>query len=402
MADLKLTLPAAQLLSVEAQGLRQPLSRPAVKEDVLATIRRLGLLQIDTINIVARAPYLALFSRLGDYQPAWLDELLAEGRIFEYWAHAACFLPIEDYPYHRRIMLEGQRMYYRDGWYEQNRPAVDGVLAHVRANGAVRSADFEGEKRAGGWWNWKIEKNALEYWFSTGDLMVRRRENFQRVYDLRERVLPGWDDTRAPSPEEVYRKLVERTVHALGIARPAWVWDYFRLNKVKVAAAIKELAREGRLREVAVEGWEEPALLHPERIEQARAALDGGLEATHTTLLTPFDALISDRKRALQLFNFDYSIECYLPPAKRKYGYFALPLLHRGAFAGRLDAKAYRKEGFFEVKSLYLEEGVTPGEELAAAVAGAIRRCAAWHATPEVRLGRCTPEEFRLHVEPLL
>lgn len=394
MTALKLTLPAVRQLLLEAQGLRVSPPQPTTKEDVVTAIRRMGLLQIDTINVVARSPYLVLFSRLGSYPPGWLDELLAEGRIFECWAHAACFLPAEDYPIHRALGLEGVRVVYSEEWYKHHQAEVDAVLAHVRANGAVRSADFEGKNNPGGWWNWKIEKNALEYWFGEGALMVARRENFQRVYDLRERVRPDWDDARALPLEDAYRALVERSVLALGAVQPGWVWDYFRLPKTRVSALLKQLVAAGRLVEAQVEGWDAPALVHAQRVPQAEAALDGGLQASYTTLLSPFDPLVCDRKRALALFGFDFSIECYLPAPKRKYGYFLLPLLHRGALVGRLDAKAHRKDGEFEVKGLFLEPDVPLSEALAAEVAAAIQRCADWHATPQVRLSRCEPEAF--------
>ncbi len=258
-----LTLPAARLLQLEAQGLLNPPDHPAAPADVLAAVRRMASLQIDTIHIVARSPYLVLFSRLGDYQPAWLDQHLAQGALFEHWGHAACFLPVEDYPYFRRFMLDGMRKFFSDSFVEENRAVLDAVLAHVRANGPMRSADFESEKKPGGWWNWKIEKLALEYWFLRGDLMIARRDKFQRVYDLRERVLPEWDNSRAPSLAETLRALVRRTVQVLGIARPAWVWDYYRLSKRAVQQALAELVAEGELCEVQVEGWEGPALVAP-------------------------------------------------------------------------------------------------------------------------------------------
>jgi hypothetical protein len=291
-------------------------------------------------------------------------------------------------------MLDKVRDYYSASFVEKNQAVMDAVLAQVRANGPLRSADFAGVKSPGGWWNWKIEKDALEYWFGQGELMVARRDKFQRVYDLRERVLPSWDDARAPTLAETYRALVRRSVQALGIARPAWVWDYFRLSKRVVQNELAGLVAEGELCEVAVEGWPEPALVLRENLAVLEAAASGRLAARYTTLLSPFDPLVWHRERARQLFNFDYSIECYLPAPKRIYGYFCLPVLHNGALVGRLDAKAYRKEGFFEVKSFYFEEGIEPTAELAEAVGAAIRRCAAWHATPEVRLLACRPASF--------
>ncbi len=389
-----LTLSAARLVQLEAQGLLTAPEHPATREDVLSAVRRMALLQIDTIHVVARSPYLVLFSRLGAYQNAWLDQQLAEGALFEHWAHAACFIPTEDYPYSRRFMLDGQRDYFSSSFIDDNRQVLDGVLAHIRANGPMRSADFESEKSPGGWWNWKIEKRALEYWFLRGELMVSRRDKFQRVYDLRERVLPDWDDARAPSLAETHRALILRSIRALGVARPEWVWDYYRLPKRTIQSVLPGLLAQGEVLELQVDGWPEPALALPETLPLLEAAAAGQLTAGHTTLLSPFDPLVWHRERARQLFNFEFSIECYLPAPKRVYGYFVLPVLHNGALVGRLDAKAYRKEGYFEVKAFYLEEGVAPSLELAGALAAAIRRCAAWHATPEVRLGSCSPASF--------
>lgn len=383
-----LTLQAARMLVLEAQGLRLPPARPAVKADVPAAIRRMGALQIDTISVVARSPYLSLWSRLGAYDPAWLDESLAEGQIFEYWAHAACFLPAEDYLLHRRLMLDDRRLYFGQPWFEQHRNEVEAVLAHVRGNGAVRSADFTGKKNPGGWWNWKMEKRALEYWFARGELMVARRRSFQRVYDLRERVRPGWDDGAVPPMDEVLRRLALRSVGALGIARPAWVADYFHLKKTEMAPAVQALTREGRLLEVPVDAWPEPALVLPEHAGLVEQAAAGELQAEVTTLLTPFDSLVWDRARTRQMFGFDFTIECYVPAPKRIYGYYLLPVLHRGALVARMDVKAHRKEKVFEVRALHWEPGIDPAGEMREAVMAAVQRCADWHATPEVRLTR--------------
>ncbi|HWQ83501.1 MAG TPA: crosslink repair DNA glycosylase YcaQ family protein, partial [Anaerolineales bacterium] len=179
-----------------AHGLAQPPPRKAEKADVLAMIRRMNLLQIDTINVIARSPYLVLWSRLGDYPPAWVDELLEEGALFEYWAHALCFLPIEDFPLYRRRMLDGVRGWGdTDEWIRQHAGTVAMILQRIREEGGLRSADFKNDHHpAGGWWNWKEEKTALEVLFIRGDLMSARRQRFQRVYDLPERVLPGWED----------------------------------------------------------------------------------------------------------------------------------------------------------------------------------------------------------------
>lgn len=394
MSIPSLNLKQLRLVNLEALGLLSSPPPHAGKLDVLNAIRRIGLLQIDTINIVARSSYFVLFSRIGNYQTRWLDELQLKKSIVEQWAHVACYVPIEDYPLMRQRTLEGSRISYFHGWAKENQEKVDAVLDSVRANGPMSSSDFKSPKRPGGWWNWKFEKAALEHWFNVGQLYVIRRDNFKRVYDLHERAMPEWDDLSLPTIDEVYRQLILKTIHVLGIARSSWLDDYYRIQKKVVNDFLPELIGSGRVCEVSVEGWEEPALYLPEDEPLLTAATDGKLVANHTTLLSPFDPLVWDRERTRQVFNFNFSIECYLPKEKRKYGYFLLPILHNGELIGRLDAKAHRKEKVFEIISLYLEETVVPSQELALAVAGAIQNCAAWHQTPQVVLTRCASSEF--------
>jgi len=391
---LSLTLAAARNLHLAVQGLDRRPRRRARKADVLAAIRRMGALQIDTIHVVARSPYLVLWSRLGDYEPAWLDEHLAEGALFEYWAHEACFLPIEHYALFRHRMLDpsGMGWKYHVEWLEQHRAEVERVLDRIREHGPVRAADFErNDGKAGGWWEWKTEKRALETLFTAGELMIARRHNFQRVYDLRERVHPTWDDALLPPRDEALRALALEAVRALGIAPARWVADYFRMSKRETPAIVRSLAEAGALLPVSVEGWSEPWYLHPAHRELAERAAAGAIRPTLTTLLSPFDPVVWDRARALALFGFDYRLECYTPAPKRKYGYFVLPILRRGALVGRLDAKAHRAAGIFEVKALYLEPGVRLSDALVRDVASAIRECAAWHGTPEVVIRRAEP-----------
>lgn len=387
MLTSELSAGAARAVMIAAQGLEaRPHSAPE-KADVLRAIRRMGALQIDTIQVVARSPYLVLWSRLGDYDPRWLDELLAEGQVFEYWSHEACFLPAEDYPLYRRRMLDARSMgwKYSHEWVRTHRREVARVLAHVREHGPTRSSDFaRTDGKAGGWWEWKPEKRALEMLFTAGELMIARRHNFQRLYDLRERVVPSWDDSRLPPEGEARRALVLKAVRALGLAKARWVADYFRTSKRETAAAVQELADEGRLLRFKVEGWGEEALAHPEHRGLLEQAGRGSLRPGLTTLLSPFDPLVWDRARARETFGFDYRLECYTPAPKRQYGYFTLPILHGDRLVGRLDPKARRKDGVFEVKSLYLEPGVRVSDELVACVARALAECASWHKTPEV------------------
>lgn len=385
------------------QGLSKPPARPAEKQDVLDTIHRMGVLQIDTIHVVARSPYFVLWSRLGTYDPNWLDVHLAEGNLFEYWGHAASFIPIEDYPLYRHRMDRFNQRYYGPDWMERHQTAIETVLQKLRVDGPVRSADFErtdGQK--GGWWNWKEEKQVLEYLHTTGELMIARREKFQRVYDLRERVLPGWNSTSEIPIEEAQDQFAERAVRHLGIAPARWVHDYYRIPKLGIAKRMERLEEQGRVERIAVEGWKEPGYIHPENLSLLEWAVSGELESTVTTLLSPFDPIVWDRERARNLFNFDYTIECYTPEAKRIYGYFTLPILHEGALVGRVDAKAYRKEGIFAVRAIHLEPAIPPSAYLAEAVAGAVLRCADWHGTPQISVERTAPETFKPMLESAL
>lgn len=390
-----LTRTEARSVMVAAQGLDRRPAKRATKAGVLRAIRRMSALQIDTINVVARSPYLVLWSRLGDYEQRWLDELLAEGQLFEYWSHEACFLPIEDYPLYRHRMLNAESLgwKYSAQWVEAHRQEVDRLLALIDERGAVRAADFERtDGKAGGWWEWKTEKRALEMLFTAGELMIARRLNFQRIYDLRTRVLPSWEDARLPALEDVRRELAQRAVRALGITTAAWVSDYFRTDKRRTLATVSALAREGAFITLEVEGWKEPALVDPRNSKLLDDAASGRLKPELTTLLSPFDPLVWDRARARAMFDFDYRLECYTPAPKRRYGYFTLPILHRAALVGRLDAKAHRKDGVFEVKSIYIEPGASVGDELIESVANAIRECAAWHKTPEVSVNESEPK----------
>ena len=388
----KISISTARKLVLAAQGLAQLPQCPAEKKDVLAAIRRMGALQIDTINVVARSPYLVLWSRLGDYRPVWLDELLAEGALFEYWSHAMCFLPIEAYPLYRRSMLDGTRGWGDVAKWIQERPELaKRVMDRIRQEGGLRSADFKSDqKRTGGWWNWKDEKTALECLFVLGELMIARRQAFQRVYDLRSRLLPGWDDgpnaANVPPREDVLKDHTLQAVQALGVALAAWVPDYFRLPKKGNLSRLETLADDGRLQRVEIEGLPGPAYLHPTAVSVYQANL--------TPLLSPFAPLVWDRRRLKDLFGFDYTIETYTPSSKRRFGYFTLPILHNGALVGRLDPKAHRTLGQFEIKALALEPGVDLSEDLVEGLASALRRLAAWHGTPELVIRRTEPADL--------
>ena len=403
MTELTLTLAAARALHLAAQGMLQPRRKRATKDDVLAAIHTMGVLQIDTISVVARSPYLVLWSRLGDYDADWLGQHLAEGSLFEYWAHEACFVPIEDYGLLRHRMLNPAAMgwKYSESWMRDNGAVVEAVLAHIRDNGPVRSSDFErSDGKAGGWWAWKPEKRSLEVLFTAGALMIARRHNFQRVYDLAERVHPSWHDSQLPAMDDTRRQLALKAVRALGVCKGSWIADYYRTRPPRIDP--EQLVAQGALLRAAVLGWDEPVYIHPDHRELAERACAGQLAPTVTTLLSPFDPIVWDRRRALELFGFDYRLECYTPAEKRRYGYFTLPILRRGALVGRVDAKAHRRDGVFEVKALELEPGVRVSERFCADVAQALLRCARWHACGQLRITRTVPAGFAAQLEAAL
>lgn len=411
-AAIRLSAQGARLVHLSAQGLLAQPRRRARKPDVLDAIRRMRMLQIDTINVVARSPYLVLFSRIGAYQQAWLDQLLEQGALFECWAHEACFAPAEDYALHRRHALDRLghwAMKHALRMRREHAGEMDALLARVRERGPVKAADFERSERvAGGWWGWKVEKRWLEALFALGELLIAKRENFQRVYDLGERVLEriaaqsSRDPADLPSSLAMQREFVLGAVRALGITQARWIADYFRSGRRVKDAELDAFVDSGELLRVEVEGWKAPAYVHADNRELCLAGASGRLRATRSTLLSPFDPVVWDRERAATMFDFDYRLECYVPAPKRQWGYYVLPILHRGRMVGRLDAKAHRADGLFEVKVLYLEEGIAPTEALLDGIAAAIQECADWHGTPRARIERCEPRAIKKALQALL
>nr|WP_315486153.1 crosslink repair DNA glycosylase YcaQ family protein [uncultured Undibacterium sp.] len=396
---MPLSLTAARNIHLAAQGLLSTPKRRANKDHVLDMIRRMGVLQIDTISVVARSPYLVLWSRLGDYQAEWLEQHLEEGRLFEYWSHEACFLPIESFGRYRHQMLNPDAMGWKfnQTWLQENASQVKQILKHIEKFGACRSADFERtDGKAGGWWAWKPEKRSLEVLFTTGKVMVTRRQKFHRVYDLTERVHPNWNDQRdLRTPLDDQRDQVLDAVKALGLCKANWIADYFRMKKIPPAIQADNLYQQGLLRKIEVDGWQEAGYFHPDQQALVDQALAGKLRATHTCLLSPFDPVVWDRKRALEFFDFDYRIECYTPEAKRKFGYFTLPILRRGKIIGRIDAKAHRKDGIMEIKALHLEDEVKFSDALSKDLTKTLQAFADWHRTPQVKITRCDNKQLK-------
>lgn len=407
---VELTLQQARNLHLAAQGMLQPATKRATRKALRDCIARMGLLQIDTIHVVARSPYLVLFSRLGLYPAQWLEDALAQGDVFETWAHEACFAPSADLLAHRVFNREARShwgLVHAQKIHAKQRAELDTLLTHIRAHGPVKSSDFERPDGASSaWWGWKDEKRWLEALFASGELMVKRREKFQRVYDLAHRVAPQLQElSMAPSARDAGRvdvnglpslaavqsQFIQQSVAALGVTQARWIHDYYRSKPRLKDTDLDELVEQGDLLRVSVKDWDVPGYVHRSQAALLKKASADKLQATHTALLSPFDPVVWDRERALHLFDFDYRLECYTPEPKRVYGYFVLPILCRGELIGRLDAKAHRADGVFEVKALHAQQGLRWTDRQTEDVARAVLRCAQWHGTPEVRMGQTRP-----------
>ncbi len=400
-----ISLQTARVLAVYKQGLhRRPTvadrARTVGRDALLEIIRRIGVLQLDTISVVARSHYLVMLSRAGLYDPSDLDALLfPERSLFESWAHAACLIPIEDYEYFLPTLL-ARRERPPQAWVERRlgddpQGILDAVLHEVRERGSLASRDFEDTRdERGTWWDWKPAKTALELLFAQGYLMVDRRESFQRYYDLAERVLPAASGLPPRTMADYRRWATLRGVNTLGVATAAHASDYYRLNKPATRARLKALAAEGAVLPVEVEGWKETAYLDPADLTLVEEMEAGAHRSSVTALLSPFDNLIWDRERVSDLFGFDYSAEMYVPAAKREYGYYVLPILHRGRLVGRLDPKADRKANVMRVRAIFLEPDQSITDELVADLAGGLREFAAFHGSERVLIERSEPEEL--------
>jgi uncharacterized protein YcaQ len=396
-ATIRLSLETARTLAVVRQGLHQ---RPPVadKQTLLDTIRRIGLLQLDTISTVARSHYLVMLSRVGLYDPADLEALLyPDRRLFEQWAHAACLIPVEDYPHFAPVIL-ARRQRPLQGWLlrslgDDPQPVLDAVLDEVRERGPLTSRDF-GDPRAkrGTWWDWKPAKTALEILFEQGYLMIDRRVNFQRYYDLAERVLPASAQPPSRSVDAWRSWATLRSVSCLGVATYRQASEYYTQKKPPARAMLQTLAAEGAVVPVQVEGWEETAYLDAIDLPLVEDIETGAHQPALTTFLSPFDNLIWDRRRVRDLFGFDYRAEMYRPAAEREYGYYVLPILHRGSLVGRLDPKADRKSNTLIIRAIYLEPHRAITDDLLAGLAGVLREFMAFHRCQRLHIERSEPE----------
>ena len=357
-----LSIADARALALAAQGFDT--ARPktkATQRHVDALISRLGVIQIDSVNVLVRSQELPLFSRLGNHNRNAIPKATEQQKIFEYWGHEAAHLPVEIHPLFRWKM-EAARLGKAKHWgltsfYDENKAFVKRMLKHVEKNGPTTSRELSTRtEKKGTWWDWDEAKVALEYLFLTGQLMSRGRgTDFARIYDTPERVLtPKILNAPTPSEHDARKQLLVRSAIAQGVATASDLADYYRQKPATVKPLITELVEEGELRVVAVDGWTEKAFVH------RGAKLPKQLHAT--ALLSPFDSLVWCRPRNERLFNFHYRIEIYTPKEKRQFGYYVLPFMMNGEMVGRVDLKADRANSKLLVHSVHTEKGIKRSE----------------------------------------
>ncbi|GAA4267708.1 winged helix-turn-helix domain-containing protein [Frondihabitans peucedani] len=363
----------ARRIALAAQGLGRPGSAAVGTRQLNQTVDRLGLLQIDSVNVFERSHYLPLYARLGPYDRALADRLTfaRSGRYTEYWAHEAAFLPVTSWPLMRWRMDEYRDWYaaHDDSWAAANRPMLDWLLAELRASGPLRASEIEHDAnvRQGPWWGWSDVKRGLEALFRTGDVVSAGRTRFERTYGLPEQILPSEVLDAVVPRHDAHRALVAHAARAHGIGTATDLADYFRLKNVDVAPVLRELEDAGEVERVEVPGWSKAAFLHRD------ARLPRRIEAD--ALLSPFDPVVWERARTERLFGFRYRIEIYTPQPKRVYGYYVLPLLQGDSLVGRIDLKSDRQAGILRVQHAWTEPGHTVDVDRLVAL---LHRTAAW------------------------
>jgi uncharacterized protein len=397
MIEIKRPQELARLrrLALAAQGLLQAQPYGCGVAGARKAINHIGYVQIDTLSVVERAHHHAFYSRVPKFKPAMTHQMLLDGDIFEYWTHAAAFLPIANFRFslpYKHAIKSGQTHWYKT----RDKKLMLELLARIRIDGPIRSRDVETNttKRAG-WWDWKPAKKALEQMYMEGDLMVSNREGFEKTYDLTERVLPSHVNSHMPSMEEFAAHIVDQQLRCHGVASLKGL-TYQRRNaelRKTVKALVNERLAQRTLEQVQVSSGE-VFILEAGALERPLPRLNKRM-----LILSPFDNSVIQRERLKALFQYDYQIECYVPAAKRRYGYFCLPLLYRDEFIGRMDCKAHRKISHLEIKSLHLEQHNFDEDLVIAAFVDAIKKFRYFQKCDSVSLTKVQPKHLtqRLH-----
>nr|WP_298722727.1 crosslink repair DNA glycosylase YcaQ family protein [uncultured Steroidobacter sp.] len=374
-----LSIEEARRLALEAQQFLSAGAPPRSGKALAGIVRRLGVVQMDSVNVLVRSHYLPVFSRRGSYDSALLERAAYDERLlFEYWGHEASLLPVEAYPLFRWRMDDARQGVGTWGrlkrYATSHRELVNAALEQIRQRGPLGASELrDAGKSKGSWWGWSQGKEILEWLFWIGELTTARRRNFERLYDVPERVLPeSVRNAPVPAREHAQRELMMIGARAMGVATARDLRDYFRLPAKEAATRVSELVEAGRLVPVSVEGWKQQGYLHHEA-KIPRASKVAGVAA----LLSPFDSLIWERQRTERLFDFHFRLEIYTPMHKRVHGYYVLPLLLGDRIVARVDLKAERRSGVLQVKGGSVEPGRAP-ERIVEPLAKQLSSLAAW------------------------
>jgi uncharacterized protein len=375
----------ARRIALAAQGLAASRPRgPVSRRDLRTLADHLGAIQIDSVNVLARAHYLPAFSRLGSYPLALLEHEAWGKRpsLFEYWGHMASLMPLALQPLLRWRMAR-MRVPRSDHWgafARERHDYIRHVLAEVARRGPVTGGDFAQGPRKSGWWNWSDGKHALEWLFAAGLIATKTRRGFERVYDLTERVIPpAVLELPTPTEADAHRALLMIGARAMGVATEGDLRDYFRMPAAETRARLGDLTEAGALQRVEVEGWRQSAYIVADARSPRRLAA--------SALLSPFDNLIWRRERTERLFGVRIRLEIYTPAHKREHGYYVLPFLLGEMIAARVDLKADRKARRLLIQAAHLEPGADP-KEVAAGLAKEVARLAAWLGLGEISIAK--------------
>jgi len=396
---LEVSQEQAQRFILDVQGLRT--EKPS--ESILKVVRRIHNIQIDTISVVTRSHDLTIFCRLPSYKEGEVWGFERRGKLFEFWSHAMCLIPMESFPFYAWKMeqLSKQTTGWLIEWGVKNKDTVEAVYRHVKKNGPTQSASLGARKKgSNGWWEWKAEKRALEHLFTVGRLMVAYRKGFQKYYDLRERVLPSGQDSEPMTDEKVANFVVQTTLGSLGLASYEDIKVYlgrmparilWKSSRTAIEGYLDNLRQGGVVEEVSVTGLGNRYFVLGKNHDVLVNSVDNPLNNEAALILSPFDNIMRERHRPRKMWGFEYKLEAYTQAAKRVYGYYVLPILDGHELIGRMDAKKHRDEGLLEVKVLHFQKGRASDSSLVERVAMGIMNFMQFQGCSRVKIGATHP-----------
>ena len=390
-----LSIQQARKLVLLSQQLPPPHQAGRATAATLSAIEHLGYIQIDTISVVQRAHHHTLWNRNPRYKTSHLDQLLSQKQVFEYWSHAAAYLPFRDYRFslpRKHAFASGKQRH----WYERDEQMLKWVLRRIATEGPLMAKDFKHTGDRVGAWKTTPAKRALEYLFMQGDLMVPCRVNFHKVYDLTERVLPEGTDTTLPAPEEYARFLITQYLRANGLGQPSEITYLLKNIKSIVSETLKDMVSTGELQQIRVA--DKLYYVFPDSLE----LLSKPLARSKLKILSPFDNLVIQRERVKTLFGFDYLIECYVPEAKRRYGYFSLPILWDGRLVARIDCRTERNESLLHIHHLALEPTMLKPDAFFLALRKELKSFLQFNHCNKLRLHRTSPAKVKPELQSLI